>query len=125
MKKKPSKSTIYKKAAMLEALSKTLGLVTHACKIVGIDRSTHYEWLRNDEDYKEKCEAVGELVIDYVESSLYKQINRGNAAATIFFLKTRAKNRGYQEDAHQLAPPRHEITLTIPENNNNHKKGDE
>lgn len=110
--KHPAKSTTVKKLAMLEALKKTLGLVTHACKIVDIDRSTHYDWLRNDEDYKEKCDAVSELVLDYVESSLYKQINQGSAAATIFFLKTRGKNRGYHEEVPQIVAPKHEIILT-------------
>ena len=33
---------------MLEALEKTLGVVTSACKIVGIDRTTHYQWLKDD-----------------------------------------------------------------------------
>ena len=112
MTKKPTKSTTLKKTAMLEALSKTLGLVSHACKIVGIDRSTHYEWLRNDEEYKLAVESTNELVLDMVESSLYKQINQGNPAATIFFLKTRGKKRGYIEDQPQQHPPKHEITLT-------------
>lgn len=113
MSKKPSKSTMYKKAAMLEALNKTLGLVTHACKIVGIDRSTHYDWLRNDEEYKLAVESTNDLVLDMAESSLFKQINQGNAAATIFFLKTRGKNRGYEQDDQQLMiQPKHEIVLT-------------
>jgi hypothetical protein len=113
MSKKPSKSTMYKKAAMLEALNKTLGLVTHACKIVGIDRSTHYDWLRNDEEYKLAVESTNDLVLDMAESSLFKQINQGNAAATIFFLKTRGKHRGYEQDDQQLMiQPKHEIVLT-------------
>jgi hypothetical protein len=112
MSKKPTKSTTYKKAAMLEALSKTLGLVTHACKIVGIDRSTHYDWLRNDEEYKLAVESTNDLVLDMAESSLFKQINQGNAAATIFFLKTRGKKRGYEQDEPLMIQPKHEIVLT-------------
>lgn len=112
MSKKPSKSTTYKKAAMLEALSKTLGLVTHACKIVGIDRSTHYDWLRNDEEYRQAVESTNDIVLDMAESSLFKQINQGNAAATIFFLKTRGKKRGYEQDEQLTIQPKHEIVLT-------------
>ena len=123
MKKKPSKSTTIKKAAMLEALKKSLGLVTHACKNVNIDRSTHYEWLRTDDEYKQAVDSISELVIDYVESSLYKQINQGNTAATIFYLKTRGKKRGYQEDQQLMIQPKHEIVLTY-ENEKEKLNGD-
>ena len=34
-----------KKAAMLEALEKSLGIVSTACKMVDISRQTHYAWL--------------------------------------------------------------------------------
>ena len=112
MSKKPTKSTTYKKTAMLEALNKTLGLVSHACKIVGIDRSTHYDWLRNDEEYRLACESTNDLVLDMAESSLYKQINQGNTAATIFYLKTRGKKRGYEQEEPLMIQPKHEIVLT-------------
>ena len=111
MSKKLTKTDINKNA-MIEALKKTLGLVSHAAKKVGIARETHYDWLRNDEEYRKKCEAVGDLVIDYAESSLFKQIHKGNPAATIFFLKTRGKKRGYHEEAPQIVAPKHEIILT-------------
>ena len=106
-------NTDINKRAMIEALEACLGLVTHACKKVGISRETHYKWLRQDEEYRLRCEQVGEIVIDMAESSLYKQINQGNTAATIFFLKTRGKKRGYeQEDNHLMLQPKHEIVLT-------------
>ena len=41
------------KRMMISALEKTLGVVTSACKIVGIARSTHYNWYDNDRDYRE------------------------------------------------------------------------
>jgi transcriptional regulator of acetoin/glycerol metabolism len=40
-------SDIHKKA-MLDALEKTLGVVTSACKSVDIARQTHYRWLQED-----------------------------------------------------------------------------
>lgn len=106
-------NTDINKRAMIEALESCLGLVTHACKKVGISRETHYKWLRQDEKYRLACESVGEIVIDMAESSLYKQINQGNAAATIFFLKTRGKHRGYEQyDQQLMIQPKHEIVLT-------------
>ena len=41
------------KRMMISALEKTLGVVTSACKIVGIARSTHYNWYDNDRDYRD------------------------------------------------------------------------
>ena len=42
------------KKAMLKALEQSLGVVTTAAKIAGIDRTTHYEWIKTDEDYRQK-----------------------------------------------------------------------
>ena len=51
MEKKVTKSPTYKKTdlskqKMLAALEKTLGVVTTAARSAGIDRKTHYEWLK-------------------------------------------------------------------------------
>ena len=86
-----------KKSAMLEALKKHLNIVTTACKEVGIDRSTHYDWLKTDADYKAKVEALDDVVLDFAESKLHQSINNGSDTATIFFLKTKGKKRGYIE----------------------------
>ena len=40
------------KAAMLKALEKNLGIVTESCRVVGISRQTHYNWIKDDKDYK-------------------------------------------------------------------------
>ena len=85
------------KRAMIEALEKSLGIVTSACKSVGINRSTHYDWLKIDEDYKAEVESIEDIAIDFAESQLHKQIKDGNPTSTIFYLKTKAKKRGYVE----------------------------
>ena len=85
------------KKAMLEALEKSLGIVTSACKSVDISRETHYRWLREDADYKAAVEALSDVALDFAESQLHKQIKEGNSTATIFFLKTKGKKRGYVE----------------------------
>ena len=85
------------KKAMLDALEKSLGVVTAACKSVDIARETHYRWMREDADYKAAVEEIGDVAIDFAESQLHKQIKEGNSTATIFFLKTKGKKRGYVE----------------------------
>jgi len=89
--------TTPKKELMIETLQKCLGIVTTACLKVGLNRSTHYDWLKDDPDYKARVDAVDDLVIDFAESQLHKSIQNGSDTATIFFLKTKGKKRGYIE----------------------------
>lgn len=93
-----------KKRAMLDALEKSLGIVTSACKSVGISRETHYRWMREDEKYKESVDDLANVALDFAESQLHQQIKSGNPSSTIFYLKTKGKKRGYverQEIAHE------------------------
>lgn len=85
------------KKALVEALEKSLGVVSTACKAAGISRDTHYRWLKEDPEYKAQVEELSEVAIDFAESHLHKLIKDGNPAATIFFLKTKGKSRGYVE----------------------------
>jgi hypothetical protein len=85
------------KRAMLDALEKSLGVVTAACKAVGIGRTTHYLWLQEDAEYRAAVESLSDVALDFAESQLHKQIKEGNSTATIFFLKTKGKKRGYIE----------------------------
>jgi len=110
-----NKQNITLKKAMLEALEKTLGIVTTAAKLAGIERNTHYTWLKEDEAYKEAVEAITDMAIDFAESQLNVLMqgashevvtNRGdiveikdapNPSSIIFYLKTKGKKRGYIE----------------------------
>ena len=85
------------KRAMLDALEKSLGVVTAACKAVGIGRTTHYLWMQEDAEYRAAVEGLSDVALDFAESQLHKQIKDGNSTATIFFLKTKGKKRGYIE----------------------------
>jgi len=85
------------KKEMLEALEKSLGIVSTATKTVGIARQTHYNWMKADTDYKKAVDSIQDSVLDFAESHLYKLVKEGNPAATIFFLKTKGKKRGYIE----------------------------
>ena len=82
---------------MLDALEKSLGVVTSACKTVGVGRTTHYLWMQEDKEYKAAVDELSDVAIDFAESQLHKQIKEGNSTATIFFLKTKGKKRGYIE----------------------------
>ena len=86
-----------KKESILKALEKSLGVVTVACKQADVPRSTYYKWLNEDEDFAKAVKDIENIALDFGESQLHKQIGDGNTSATIFFLKTKGKKRGYVE----------------------------
>ncbi len=88
---------VHTKKAIIEALEKSLGVVTTACKQVGIARSTFYEYLKNDKKFADNVKDIQDIALDFAESQLHKQIQSGNTSATIFYLKTKGKKRGYVE----------------------------
>ena len=82
--------------ALLE-LDKAHGIVMVAARNGGVARSTFYRWMEEDTDFKAAVEEIREAAIDHVESKLFSLIDSGDTGSTIFFLKTRAKKRGYIE----------------------------
>ena len=92
-----NKSRHIKKESILKALENSLGVVTVACKSADVPRSTYYKWLNEDEDFAAAVKDIENIALDFGESQLHKQIGLGNTSATIFFLKTKGKKRGYIE----------------------------
>lgn len=106
------------KKTILTALEISKGIVTDACKAVDMPRSTFYNWLNTDEEFKAAVEEIQDVAIDYVEGKLFEKIDgismKGKGAtneddeppvytvapsdaAIIFYLKTKGKKRGYVE----------------------------
>ena len=89
--------TAQHKKAIIEALEQSLGIVTSACKKVGVGRTTFYGWLNDDEEFAKAVKDIENVALDFAESQLHKQIKDGNPSSTIFYLKTKGKKRGYVE----------------------------
>lgn len=106
--RKTQTNTNAQKKAMIQALEKSLGVISTACKTTGVPRSQHYKWYKEDSDYRDACDDVENITLDFVESKLYKQIEKENITAIIFHLKTKGKKRGYIEKV--------ESDITITEN---------
>ena len=105
------------KRALLEAMEQSLGVVTTACRKVGIGRTTYYEYLKTDPAFASAIDELQNVAIDFAESQLHKQIADGNATATIFFLKTKGKARGYVErqEVHNMGDKLFTINVVEPE----------
>ena len=92
-----SYNTAQKKKQLLEALRNSLGIVTKAVEEAGIPRRLYYDWMAKDPKFKAEVESLQDVAVDFAESSLMKQIRNGDTTATIFYLKTKGKKRGYIE----------------------------
>lgn len=108
-----------KKEAFLAAYKKTYGNVSESCKIIKLDRRTYYNWVNEDPEFKAALEAVrpDDLIVDYAERSLMKNIRYREVASTLFALKTKGRKRGWQEkQSIDLTSNEKELTaLTMPE----------
>ena len=85
------------KKALIQALEKSLGIVTTACKQVGIGRTTFYNYYNDDLEFRKQVDDIANMSLDFAESKLLEQIKDNSTAATIFYLKTKGKKRGYVE----------------------------
>ena len=81
----------------LGILTKQAGNVAGACRAMSINRRTYYNWMDKHEEFKSTVEDITESLIDNAESQLQKLIKDGSVPAILFYLKTRAKSRGYIE----------------------------
>lgn len=97
----------------IKALKKNRFNVSKACEIVGVSRQAHYQWLENDEVYKQAYSELTESVLDIAEESLlelvqgaYKEvIDKDNqvrvlkepphAQSVMYLLDRLGKKRGY------------------------------
>jgi hypothetical protein len=88
-----------KKQIAVDAYIRSFGIVTKAAKVAEISRVTFYDWLNTDKEFKHAIDNAQheEYQLDFAENALMEMIKAKNVAATIFFLKTKGRNRGYIE----------------------------
>lgn len=85
------------KKRLLEALERHKGIITHACREINISRETCHHWIKNDPEFKKAFEEINETVIDFVENKLFKKIEDGSEKSIHFYLRFKAKDRGYTD----------------------------
>lgn len=89
--------TIKRKENVLKLLNESLGIITTACEAAGVPRKTFYQWMKEDDEFRDQVEDIKEVQCDFVEGKLLEQIEANVPSSTIFYLKTKGKNRGYVE----------------------------
>ena len=93
----------YTQEQVIEALEQSKGLIAPAARALGCSRDTIRSYL---DEYSAVAQAKldqEEAVKDMAENALYAAILRGEAWAICFYLKCRAKDRGYVERAELTA----------------------
>jgi hypothetical protein len=84
---------------IIDALKAKRGMVYLAARILQCDAKTVYNAMQRHPEIREVRDELRGQMVDVAESALHKLIADGNLSATIFFLKTQARDRGYVERA--------------------------
>lgn len=87
-----------KQRQMLVALCATKGIVTQASVLTGLSRQVHHDAMQTNENYKSYYARINEILLDWVEGKLFEIIEDKNFNAVKFFLTSKGKKRGYQDD---------------------------
>lgn len=82
-----------------ETLEEACGIITSACKILGVSRETYRQWCIQDPEFKAACEKSikhgREAGCDLAESSLLRNIKEGKETSCFGYLNTYGKDRGW------------------------------
>lgn len=100
-----------RKQAVIEALQKSLGIVTTACINAGVSRKQFYEWVKKDAEFAKAVEDIEDVTLDFVEGKLLQNVKDNDTQSILFYLKTKGKRRGYTE--------RTEVKVELPTLNDN------
>ena len=90
-----SKKEHIKKKMLIESLENSLGIVSTACSKANISRSSFYKWYKEDEDFRKKVDEIDNVKLDFVESQLFKNIQKEKERSIIFYLQHKGHKRGY------------------------------
>lgn len=82
---------------LLQALPGTGGIRNAIAQKMGCSRTTVWEILKDNPELMDAVYHEEQTIADLAENKLFSEINAGNMTAIIFFLKTKAKDRGYVE----------------------------
>lgn len=97
----------------IKAIKDSKGFVTTVAKRLGCTRQHVYVIADRFPTVKAAIEEEREGLKDFAEGKLIQQIDAGNIAAIIFYLKTQAKGRGYIERQEISGPEGGPIDMTF------------
>jgi hypothetical protein len=108
-----SRKKIPSREALIEALRENDGNMAAVGRRFHCDRQTVWQVVNDDPELRELVDELSETFIDEAENKLYEAIRAGNIVATIFFLKTKARHRGYSERLELVPLNRQDIEVEL------------
>jgi hypothetical protein len=89
------------KKPLLNAFTKC-GTVLRAAEAVGVDPSTHREWLKNDPTYAEQFTVANGDVTEHLEARAFQMALAGHPTMLIFLLRSRAPEKYMERFKHEV-----------------------
>jgi len=91
-----------RKDKMIDALSKTHGIISYACELTGIAGKTYYEWLKTDKAFAERAKEAQDIAeekrLDLAESVVLNALKgKESLKAATYLLDRKGRRRGYVE----------------------------
>ena len=106
---------------IIVALRETKGLLTLAARKAGVSYRTINRYASEYPSVAEAVQEAKESMVDFAEGKLYEKIAKGDTASIIFFLKTKAKSRGYTERQEITGPDGGAVRMDIDARNAENK----
>ena len=108
-----SRRKISSRDALIVALRELDGNMAAAARRFHCSRTTVWEYVNQDTGLRELVDELSESFKDVAEQTLFNAIREGNIIATIFYLKTKARDRGYSERLELVPLNRQEILIEL------------
>lgn len=87
----------YDIATIKKAIKDSRGMYSVIAKRLGCSWHTAKKYVEDDPETAQAYKNEEESMIDFAESKLHEAISEDDLTATIFFLKTKGRKRGYIE----------------------------
>ncbi len=108
-----SRRKIPNKQALIAALREFDGNMASVARRFNCHRSLVWRKVDNDPKLRALTDELTETFIDVAEGQLFEKIRAGDTACIIFFLKTKARHRGYSERLELVPLNRQEILIEL------------
>lgn len=102
-------------AQIADALEKSAGIMSVAAERLGVDRSTICRRAQKSQRLRNVIDAATERSMDVAEAALMRAVQKGEAWAVCFFLKCKAKQRGYSERTEITGPAGKPVEVAVSE----------
>ena len=108
-----SRKKIPSKQALIGALNDLDGNMAAAARRFHCSRELVRQHVERDPALRELVDQLSESFTDECEAKLFEKIRDGDTACIIFYMKTRARDRGYSERLELLPLQRQDIQIEL------------